>query len=189
MRTTLWVAAAALAVASVAVLAAPAPAAPRAAASTPARPRPEPRPALLPDSLDAPDLRLPTLDGRTFDLDDHLGKVVVVNFWATWCPPCRIEIPDFIEVHDEFRGRDVVFVGVSLDEGGWDDVRPVAEQLGIPYAVALDDGSADAGYGPIDALPATFLIDRHGHVFAHAPGMLTKEALRPAIEAALDFDA
>ncbi len=133
------------------------------------------------NKVPAPDFALPTSDGKTFRLSDQVGKVVVLNFWATWCPPCRAEIPDFIKLQNELGERGLVIAGVSLDEEGWEVVRPFAEEFQFNYPVMVDDGAADDAYGPIAALPTTFLIDREGMVRHYAPGMLTEEMLRPVL--------
>lgn len=130
----------------------------------------------------APDFALEQLDGETFRLSNHWGKVVAINFWATWCPPCREEIPDFIALQEEMEG-DVLFVGVSLDEGGPEEVRAFAEEFGINYPIVIDDGTVAQKYGPIAGIPTTFLVDREGHVRLQAMGQLTKENLRPVLQA------
>lgn len=137
----------------------------------------------------APDFSLPALDGSTFQLSDHFGKVIVVNFWATWCPPCRHEIPDFIELQNELGEKGLLFVGISLDEEGFDVVRPFVEEYGVNYPMVVDDGTAAQQYGPIAAMPTTFVINREGLVRRYAPGMLTKEALRPVLVQMLNENA
>lgn len=143
-----------------------------------------PDPAVPPSSpapTSAPDFVLETLGGETFRLSEQEGRVVVVNFWATWCPPCREEIPDFIQLQEEFGAEDVVFVGVSLDDAGPDRVRAFAEDFGVNYPIVIDDGSASAAYGPIASLPTTFLIGPDGTVQGYAPGMVTREMIEPPI--------
>ena len=130
----------------------------------------------------APELVLETIGGETFRLSDQRGKVVVLNFWATWCAPCRYEIPDFIALQDDFGTDDVVFVGVSVEQGNPRGVAQFAEELGIPYPIAVDDGSAKAAYGPILSLPTTFLIDRAGAVRGHVPGLVPRALLEPALD-------
>jgi peroxiredoxin len=133
------------------------------------------------DPLDAPDFTLATLDGQDFRLSDKSGKVIVLNFWATWCPPCREEIPEFIEMQNEFRGDDILFVGVSLDQAGEAPVRNFAREMQINYPIMIDDGSASAAYGPIATLPTTFLIGRDGQLEGYAYGMVTREMLEPLL--------
>lgn len=177
----------ALALSGVFVILAP-PEPPRSEAGDLARPvsdvQPEahpPKPTAPPAPTPAPDFALETLGGETFRLSEQKGRVVVVNFWATWCPPCREEIPDFIELQEKFGTEDVVFVGVSLDDAGPNRVRAFAEDFGVNYPIVIDDGSASAAYGPIASLPTTFLIGRDGTVQGYAPGMVTREMIEPPI--------
>lgn len=132
--------------------------------------------------LAAPDFTLRTLDGDVFRLSDQLGRVVVLNFWATWCPPCREEIPEFIELQDEFGKDRVLFVGVSLDHVGPGPVRDFTRQMEITYPIMIDDGPASEAYGPIASLPTTFLIGRDGQLEGYAYGMVTREMLEPLLE-------
>lgn len=131
---------------------------------------------------DAPDFTLTTMEGEEFTLSDRRGRIVVLNFWATWCAPCRKEIPDFMELHEELNDDGVLFAGVSLDEEGWEKVRPYAEDMGINYPIMVDDGSVSREYGPIRAIPTTFIINKKGQVEYVAPGMLTKDKLQPLLE-------
>lgn len=135
---------------------------------------------------DAPDFTLQTMEGNTFTLSDHEGKIVVLNFWATWCAPCRKEIPDFMELHKELNDDGVLFAGVSLDEEGWEKVRPYANDMGINYPIMVDDGNVSRQYGPIRAIPTTFIINKKGKVEYVAPGMLTKEKLQPVLQKLAD---
>ncbi|HET6566790.1 MAG TPA: TlpA disulfide reductase family protein [Rhodothermales bacterium] len=129
----------------------------------------------------APEFTRTTMKGNDLSLSDLKGKVVVVNFWATWCPPCREEIPDFIKLQKEFKDSGVVFVGVSEDEDGWDAVRPYAQKIGMNYPVVLDDGSLAERYNAGYELPVTFLINRKGQVVAFLPGMINAQVLHPML--------
>jgi thiol-disulfide isomerase/thioredoxin len=133
------------------------------------------------NTVPAPDFSLTSMEGDLFTLSDHAGKVIVLNIWATWCPPCREEIPEFIEIQDEME-EDVLFVGVSMDEQGWDVVRPFAEEYQVNYPLVVDDGTVSVKYGPIQALPMTFLINRDGEVELAIPGMVNKATLQPILE-------
>lgn len=130
---------------------------------------------------EAPDFTLESMEGENFTLSDYHGQVIVLNIWATWCPPCREEIPHFIEMQDELREDGVLFVGVSIDEEGWEVVRPFAEEFRINYPLVVDDGSIAASYGPFYGIPMSFLINRKGEVEHVAPGMVTKEILQPIL--------
>jgi len=131
----------------------------------------------------APDFELVDLDGEPFRLSEYRGKVVVLNFWATWCPPCRAEIPGFIRLQDEFREEGVVFVGVALDEEGAEVVEPYSRQRGINYPVLLDRGAVARQFDGGRVVPTTFLIDRQGRIRFRHEGLLLAGALRPALAA------
>ena len=130
----------------------------------------------------APDFALPTMDGDTLRLSDHRGEVVVLNFWATWCAPCRKEIPVFVEMQRELGEDGLQFIGVSLDEEGFEVVRPFAEDMKVNYPMAVDDGTIAPMYGGIPTVPTTFLIGPEGQVHGYAPGLVTESVLRPRVE-------
>lgn len=133
------------------------------------------------DLPDAPDFTLESLDGSDFTLSDHKGKVILLNIWATWCPPCREEIPDFMEIQEEMKDDGVLFVGVATDIEGWEVVRPFAKEFEINYPIMVDDGVVSHKYGPIQGIPMSFIINRMGQVEYMLPGMVTKEMLKPLI--------
>lgn len=130
----------------------------------------------------APDFTLQDVEGRPFTLSEHRGEVVVLNFWATWCPPCRAEIPGFIDLQDAFRDRGVLFVGVALDEEGAAVVRPYARERGMNYPVLVDGWPAAARYGGVGTVPTTFLIDAEGRIRYRHTGLLLQPSLRAALE-------
>lgn len=129
----------------------------------------------------APDFELRDLDDEVFRLSDHAGEVVVINFWATWCPPCRAEIPAFVNLQDALRDEGVLFVGVSLDDEGAEVVKPFADARSINYPILLEGHSVAARFGGVYALPTTILIDRDGMIRFRHEGFLLPQALRPAI--------
>lgn len=131
---------------------------------------------------DAPDFTLKNRDGEPFTLSEHEGKVVVLNIWATWCPPCRKEIPDFVDIQKEMRDKDVLFVGVSIDREGWEVVRPFAQKYEINYPIMVDDGTVNQKYGPFRGIPTTFIINKKGKVEYVAPGMVRKQKIQPILE-------
>lgn len=131
-------------------------------------------------TVEAPDFARPTLAGDTLRLSDHQGKIVVLNFWATWCPPCRKEIPDFIELQKELS-EDVIFIGVALDEEGFEVIRPFAMEYGINYPLIVDHGMLARQYGGITSVPTTFIIDREGNIRYRTPGMVPKKIMRTAL--------
>lgn len=131
----------------------------------------------------APDFEGVTLDGSVFRLSDHAGEVVVLNFWATWCPPCHAETPGFVRLQDRLARQGVRFVGVSLDAGGADDVAPFAARYGVNYPLVLHGQPIAARYGGVAAFPTTLVIDRAGQIRLRHEGFLLPAALRPTLEA------
>jgi peroxiredoxin len=130
----------------------------------------------------APDFSLKDADGRTVHLADYRGKVVVLDFWATWCSPCREEIPWFTQFERKNKDRGFAVLGVSMDDDGWSVVRPFLKELNVNYRVVLgDDKTADL-YGGIEALPTTFIIDRDGRIAATHIGLAGKDEFEDAIE-------
>jgi cytochrome c biogenesis protein CcmG/thiol:disulfide interchange protein DsbE len=130
----------------------------------------------------APDFSLKTGDGKTVELKKLSGKVVVVNFWATWCPPCRAEIPGMIDVYEKYRKQGLEIVGISLDREGWSVITPFVQKMKMPYPVVLGDKSVAAAYGGIQAIPTTFIIDRAGAVVKKHVGYLSKEDFESTVK-------
>ena len=118
----------------------------------------------------APEWQLKDLDGKPVKLSDFKGKVVILNFWATWCPPCRKEIPTFVSLQKQYADKGLVIVGVSLDEKGPGVVKPFVAKMGINYPVVMGDPKTAADYGGIAVVPTTFVIDRNGKVAAEHQG-------------------
>jgi peroxiredoxin len=111
----------------------------------------------------APDFLLPALDGPDVRLSDLRGKAVIVNFWATWCAPCRRELPQFVAAYDRYKGQGLVILGVNVQENR-DTVRAEAQDFGIDYPLPIDaDGSVVDSYKLL-GLPTTYFIDRQGIV-------------------------
>jgi peroxiredoxin len=122
----------------------------------------------------APDFTLRDADGKLVRLSDYRGKVVLLNFWATWCAPCRLEIPWFIEFQRLHKDRGLAVLGISMDEDGWEVVKPFVERLGVNYRILMGDDSVAQLYGGVDALPTTFLIDRQGRIASVHIGLVSK---------------
>ncbi len=118
----------------------------------------------------APDFALTSTDGKTIRLSDYRGKVVVLDFWATWCPPCKAEIPDFIRLYSQYQKDGFQMLGISLDQGGLSDVKPFMKDYGINYPIMLGDNQVVAAYGGIRGIPTTFVIDKKGYVRAAFEG-------------------
>ncbi|MFZ1978526.1 MAG: TlpA disulfide reductase family protein [Bacteroidota bacterium] len=133
----------------------------------------------------APNFSLKTSDGKTIELSKFKGKAVVLNFWATWCPPCKQEIPDLIQVYKKYKERGLIIIGISIDQEGWDIVKPFIKETKIPYPVVLGNQDVVQDYGNFDGIPATFFIDSNGIIIDHQIGMLTKEIFETKVKAIL----
>ncbi len=123
---------------------------------------------------EAPGFSLADSTGDIVALDALRGQVVLLNFWATWCGPCTVEMPWFAEFRAAHHAEGLAVVGVSLDESGWDAVKPFAAAHRVSYPLTLGTDALTSAYGGIDALPSTFLIDRHGRIAARHVGLIPK---------------
>lgn len=122
----------------------------------------------------APDFNLKDSDGKAVKLSDYRGKVVLLNFWATWCGPCKIEIPWFMDFEQTYKDKNFAVLGISLDDDGWDSVKPYIQQKKINYRVMIGTEQVAQLYGDVDSLPTTFIIDREGRVAAVHVGLVSK---------------
>ncbi|BDQ03181.1 TlpA disulfide reductase family protein [Ignavibacterium sp.] len=130
--------------------------------------------SLLSSDKKAADFKLKTLEGKEVKLSDYRGKVVIIDFWATWCPPCRKGIPDLISLQDEFK-KDLVVIGISLDQQNTiKDLKPFIENYKINYPVVLGDEKVVKDYGGINAIPTSFIIDQKGNIVDSHVGLVPK---------------
>lgn len=130
----------------------------------------------------APDWQLKDLDGKPVKLSDFKGKVVLLNFWATWCPPCRREIPAFVSLQKQYAAQGLVIIGVSMDQGGPAAVKPFIKKMEINYPVVMGDEKVAAAYGGIQVVPTTFIIDKAGKVAAQHEGDAERETFEADIK-------
>ncbi len=133
----------------------------------------------------APNFKLKSQDGKVVELAKLKGKVVVINFWATWCGPCRKEIPGFLEVYKQYKEKGLEIVGVSLDEEGWDVVKPYVDRAKMTYPVVIGDGDLANAYGGIEAIPATFIVDKKGNIAKKHVGYLSKSDFETIVKSLL----
>jgi peroxiredoxin len=123
----------------------------------------------------APNFTLKDANGNSVSLSDYKGKVVLLNFWATWCGPCQLEIPWFQQFQQQYKSRGFEVLGVSMDDDGWQAVKPYLTEHKINYRIVLGNDSVAQLYGGLDALPTTFILDREGRI-AYPPhvGLVSK---------------
>jgi len=127
------------------------------------------------NSQQAPDFVLKDINGKNVKLSDYRGKVVILDFWATWCPPCRKGIPDLIDLQKKY-GNELAVIGISLDQANTiKDVVPFYKSYGINYPVVYGDASVVQKYGGIEAIPTSFVIDKKGNVVNKFVGLIPKE--------------
>ena len=123
----------------------------------------------------APDFILPTTDGKTLKLSDLKGKVVIIDFWATWCSPCRKGIPDLIELKKKYGAKGFEIIGVSVDTDTKNEVVPFMKEYKINYPVVYGNMNVYQQYGGIRAIPTSFVIDKQGKIVASYEGLMSKE--------------
>lgn len=139
----------------------------------------------------APDFTLNDAGGAPLRLSEFRGHVVLLNFWATWCVPCKTEIPWFIDFHRTYKDRGLVVLGVSLDDGGWNQVRPYVDRMKIDYRVMVagsDVANSDVArlYGGLQAIPVTLIIDKSGRIAVTHLGLCPRSEYVAAIDSLLN---
>jgi len=134
----------------------------------------------------SPDFTLKDLaTGKDITLSHLKGKVVLLDFWATWCPPCRAEIPHLVDLSRELRPKGLRILGLSMDQNGPVLVKSFMKNFGINYPVMLCTPAVAQAYGGIDGIPATFLLGKHGELLGHWVGYTDAQVFKDAIKAAL----
>jgi len=112
----------------------------------------------------APDFTLPAVDGSMVSMSDYSGKVVLVDFWATWCPPCKEMIPVLSKLHKKFASKGLVILGVSLDRDGLAALGTFVHENMIPYKVVLGDNRISNAFGGVSSIPTLYMVDREGRL-------------------------
>jgi peroxiredoxin len=136
----------------------------------------------------APNFTLSDSKGASVRLSDYKGKVVLLDFWATWCHGCKTEIPWYMEFQNKYKDEGLSVIGVSMDDDGWKSVKPFIEEQKMNYAVVIGDEALAKLYA-VDALPVTMLIDRNGKIAVTHAGMVEKDAFEKQIRALLQDGA
>lgn len=140
------------------------------------------------DPSKAPDFTLLNLQDESVNLSEYRGQVVLINFFSTNCPPCRVEIPDFVLLQNRYGSKGFAVIGISVDQNGKRILPGFAQALRINYPILLATSKVIRDYGNIYALPASFLIDRDHRILKHYTGMVTKDELEPIIVNALGIN-
>jgi thiol-disulfide isomerase/thioredoxin len=142
-------------------------------------------PRLTQSSL-APDFSLESLDGSSVRLSDLRGKAVLLNFWATWCGPCKIEMPWFVDLQKQYGSQGLQIVGVAMDDASKEDIGKFAKDMGVNYPILIGKESVGDQYGGVPALPESFLISRDGKIVDKIIGLRGKAEIEDAVKKALD---
>lgn len=132
----------------------------------------------------APDFALSTLDGQTVHLSDYRGKAVVLNFWATWCDPCKIEMPWLVDLQKQYGPQGLQVVGVAMDDSGRDAIQKFAHEMGVNYVVLQGKNAVGDAYGAT-GYPTTVYIDRSGKVVNKILGLVSKSEIEDNIKQSL----
>jgi peroxiredoxin len=138
---------------------------------------------------EAPDFELVSLDGRKVKLSDYRGKAVVLNFWATWCAPCKIEMPWFVDIQSHYGNDGLAILGVAMDDSDPQKISQFASQMGVNYPVLLGTNKVSEAYGDVEYLPTTFYINRQGKIVGKVAGLIGKAEIEADARKALDLDS
>lgn len=134
----------------------------------------------------APDFNLLTLDGKKVSLSDYRGKAVLLNFWATWCPPCKVEMPWFADLQTQYGRDGLVVLGVAMDDSEPASIAKFANEMGVNYTVLLGTDKVSDDYGDVQYLPTTFYISRSGTIVDKMTGLLDRKDIEEAVRKTLD---
>ena len=133
----------------------------------------------------APDFELPTLEGKNIKLSGLRGKAVLLNFWATYCGPCKIEMPWFVELQNQYGPQGFQIIGVAMDDASTEDIAKFAKELGVNYPILLGKEEVGQSYGGVSVLPTTFFVDRDGKVIAREFGLQSRSVFVDHIKQAM----
>jgi thiol-disulfide isomerase/thioredoxin len=137
----------------------------------------------------APNFTLETLDGKNLSLSDFRGKAVIVNFWATWCGPCKIETPWLVELQNQYGAQGLQVVGVAMDDSGKDEIEKFAKEMGVNYPVLIGKEAVGDAYGGVPALPESFFVGRDGKIVDRIIGLKGRGEIEDSVKKALSTEA
>ena len=133
----------------------------------------------------APDFALAGLDGKTLKLSDFRGKAVLLNFWATWCEPCKVEMPWFVQLQQQYGPQGFQVLGVAMDDSDPKEIQEFAKKMSVNYPIVVGKEAVGNDYGGIPYLPSTFYIDRDGKVIDRVYGLVSRSEIEGSIKKAL----
>jgi thiol-disulfide isomerase/thioredoxin len=142
-------------------------------------------PAKVSLATTAPDFELKDVEGKVFHLSDAKGTVRLVDFWATWCAPCREEIPMFKDLHATYGAKGFTLVGIAMDDEGVDKVKPYVDELKLPYLTLIGNEDVAKAFGGIVGFPSKFLVDRDGRIVDSWVGAVPRAVLEKKIQSIL----
>ncbi len=145
--------------------------------------------AIVMKASPAPDFTLESLDGKSVRLSDLRGKAVLLNFWATWCGPCKIETPWLVELQNQYGSQGLQVIGVAMDDSGKDEIAKFTKDMGVNYPVLLGKEAVGDAYGGVPALPESFFIGRDGKIVDKIIGLKGKGEIEDSIKKALGTEA
>ena len=138
--------------------------------------------------VQAPDFELVALDGQRVKLSDFRGKAVVLNFWATWCAPCKIEMPWFVDLQKQYGNDGLTILGVAMDDAEPQKIAQFASEMGVNYPVLLGTNKISEAYGDVEFLPTTFYINRQGKIVGKVAGLIGRAEIEDDAKKALDSE-
>ena len=133
----------------------------------------------------APDFELASLDGKNLKLSDFHGKAVLLNFWATWCEPCKVEMPWFVDLQKKYGPQGLQVLGVAMDDSSPKDIADFAQKMGVNYPIVIGKEAVGNEYGGVPYLPSTFYINREGKVIDRVFGLVSRSEIETDIRKAL----
>ena len=134
---------------------------------------------------EAPNFTLKDINGDQFQLSQLKGKVVILDFWATWCPPCRQEIPHFVDLQKQYQSKGLEIVGISVDDRGAAVVKPFAQKFNINYTMLVDGQAITNLYGGVQGIPTTFVLDKQGRIVKKFVGLTDRSVFENLVQGLL----
>ena len=133
----------------------------------------------------APDFSLTSLDGKTLKLSDYRGKAVLLNFWATWCEPCKIEMPWFVDLQKKYQAQGFTVLGVAMDDASPSDISDFAKKMGVNYPIVIGKEAVGNQYGGVTYMPESYYIDRDGKIVERVIGLVSRSEIESNIQKAM----